>query len=89
MTDEHREYHRSTSGFSRVKVLRPLVRTSGTSSRGMGAVELAARFSLADFASSNLPVSSTPTKSSMGTILYEGTLGLNWYLNDYTRLTLN
>jgi len=55
----------------------------------MGAVELAARFSLADFASSNLPVSSTPTKSSMGTILYEGTLGLNWYLNDYTRLMLN
>jgi phosphate-selective porin OprO/OprP len=91
LTGEHRGYDRQRAGFGRVAVRRPLVRTDGAPATGFGAVELAARFTVADFDSPNLVVEPTvpPTGSPTGTIQYQMTLGVNWYLNDYTRLMAN
>jgi phosphate-selective porin OprO/OprP len=90
LTGEHRGYDRREGGFSRVSVRRPLVRTAGAPTTGFGAVELAARFAVADFVSGNLPPSNGPLAlSPNGALLYQTTLGLNWYLNDYTRFMFN
>jgi phosphate-selective porin OprO and OprP len=91
LTGEHRGYDRRDAGFSRVSVHRPLVRTDGAPRTGFGAFEVAARFAVADFGSPNLPPTTngasgfTPT----ATVLYQATFGLNWYLNDYTRVMFN
>jgi phosphate-selective porin OprO and OprP len=91
LTGEHRGYDRQVGAFGPVEVHRPLIRAGHWGATGCGAVELAARFSVADFESTNLPVppATPPVGSPTGTILYEGTFGVNWYLNDYTRLMAN
>jgi phosphate-selective porin OprO/OprP len=89
LTGEHRGYERRIGGFGPVSVHRPLIRSGHCGASGCGAVELAARFSVADFSSPNLPASPTPVGSPTGTVLYQGTFGANWYLNDYTRLMAN
>jgi hypothetical protein len=52
---------------------------------------VAARFAVADFVSGNLP---RPTSGPLalapsGAVLYQATFGVNWYLNDYTRVMFN
>jgi phosphate-selective porin OprO/OprP len=89
LTGEHRGYDRRVGGFGPVSVHRPLIRLGHSGATGCGAVELAARFSVADLSSPNLPVSPTPVGSPTGTVLYQSTFGVNWYLNDYTRLMVN
>ena len=59
-------------GFGPVRVHRPLIRKGHWGASGCGAVELAARFSVADFDSPNLPIiPATPVGSPTGTILYQ------------------
>jgi phosphate-selective porin OprO and OprP len=53
---------------------------------GLGAWELVARFAYADFANANIPASKG---LKVGDLEPEFTLGVNWYLNDYTRLMFN
>jgi phosphate-selective porin OprO/OprP len=91
LTGEHRGYDRAVAGFGPVRVHRPVIRSEPGAARGWGALELAARFSAADFSSNNLPPMPTPPPvlSPTGTVLYEGTLGVNWYLNDHTRVMVN
>ena len=89
LTGEHRGYDREIGAFGPVHVHRPLLRAGHWGSCGCGAVELAARFSVADFASPNLPISPTPVGSPTGTVLYQATFGANWHLNDTTRLMAN
>lgn len=90
LTGEHRGYDRSTAAFDGISVRRPVVKTSGGVS-GIGAVELAARFSVTNFMSPNLPpqLLGTGFRSPAGGLLYETTWGVNWYLNDYTRIMAN
>jgi phosphate-selective porin OprO/OprP len=91
LTGEHRGYDAARAGFGEVAVRRPVTRSSDGTVTGCGAVELAARFSITNTASPNLP----PTQSGSvfatdnGSILYESTWGVNWYLNDYTRIMAN
>jgi phosphate-selective porin OprO/OprP len=91
-TGEHRGYDRRRAAFDKVGVLRPVVRSGQFGVSGVGAVELTARFSLSDFRSSNLPPATLgnglPAPGG-GARLYESTFGVNWYLNDYTRLMAN
>ena len=91
LTGEHRGYDRTTASFGPVHVLRPVIRSDRDCRRGWGAVELAARFSVADFSSRNLPppIPTMPVISPTGTVLHEATFGVNWYLNDYTRVMTN
>ncbi|MBP3960176.1 hypothetical protein J8F10_33535 [Gemmata sp. G18] len=91
LTGEHRGYDRTDAAFANVSVLRPLVRTPSTPATGFGAVELAARFAVGDFMSANLPKApSGPfATASQGAVLFQMTLGANWYLNDYTRIMVN
>lgn len=91
LTGEHRGYDRTDAAFSRVSVLRPLVRAPGRPATGFGAVELAARFAVGDFMSANLP---QPTSGALaiapqGATLLQATFGVNWYLNDFTRVMVN
>jgi phosphate-selective porin OprO/OprP len=53
---------------------------------GAGAWEVAARFSYVNFSSPNLPLTNGLPTGSRDT---EFTLGINWYLNDYTRFMFN
>lgn len=87
LTGEHRGYNRTRGSFDQVDVLRPLIRSRTDPRGGCGAVELATRFSYLNFNSPNLPpdVSGVPA----GTRLYELVVGVNWYLNSYTRIMVN
>jgi phosphate-selective porin OprO/OprP len=89
LTGEHRGYDRKEAGFSRVSVRRPLVKTADTPTSGFGAVEVAARFAVADFISDNLSSNGPMALAPNGAVLYQTTFGLNWYLNDYTRVMFN
>lgn len=87
LTGEHRGYNRTRGSFDRVDVLRPLIRDRGNPASGCGAVELAARFAYLDFNSPNLPPDTNGRPA--GTLLYELTVGVNWYLNSYTRVMVD
>lgn len=87
LTGEHRGYDTKRAAFDQVKVLRPVLRDRSDSRGGYGAIELATRFAFADFNSPNLPP--TMNGSPSGSLLYQLTTGVNWYLNDYTRLMFN
>lgn len=87
LTGEHRGYNRTRGSFDQVDVLRPLIRSRTGPRGGCGAVELAARFAYLDFNSPNLPPDTLGNPA--GTSLYELTLGVNWYLNSYTRVMFN
>ncbi len=87
LTGEHRGYDTKRGAFDQVKVLRPMVRDRCDPRGGYGAIELAARFNFTNFNSPNLPPDDNG--DPRGTLLYQMTLGVNWYLNDYTRLMFN
>ena len=86
-TGEHRGYSLGRGAFDQVAVRRPLIRDRNDPRGGCGAIELAARFSYADFDSPNLPPATDGAPA--GASLYQVTLGTNWYLNDYTRIMFN
>ena len=71
LTGEKRKYKNSLAGFDRVSPGKNL------GNDGMGALELAARYSSMDLSEAN------------GGILNDITLGLNWYLNPSTRIMFN
>ena len=71
VTGEKRKYKNSLAGFDRVSPGKNL------GNEGMGALELAARYSSMDLSEAN------------GGILNDITLGLNWYLNPSTRIMFN
>jgi phosphate-selective porin OprO/OprP len=87
VTGEHRDYNPVTAAFDAVSVRKPVVKTAG-SVQGTGAVELVARFSFFSTRSDDIPPQPTGQtfKTVTGGMLYESTIGTNWYLNDYTRL---
>lgn len=87
LTGEHRGYNLTRGSFDQVEVLRPMIRSRTDPRGGYGAVELAARFSYLDFGSPNLPADATGVPQQ--TQLYQLTLGVNWYLNTYTRVMVN
>ncbi len=87
LTGEHRGYNRTRGSFDQVDVLRPLIRSRTDPRGGWGAIELAARLSYLDFNSPNLPPD--VNGASARTRLFEGTLGVNWYLNNFTRVMIN
>ena len=71
LTGEKRKYKNSLAGFDRVSPGKSL------GNEGMGALELAARYSSMDLSEAN------------GGILNDITLGLNWHLNPSTRIMFN
>jgi phosphate-selective porin OprO/OprP len=88
LTGEHRAYDRKDGAFGMTRVLSPFLCLKGKPhlGRGPGAWEVAARFAYADFASPNIPPSNG---LKVGDTEAEFTIGVNWYLNDYTRLMFN
>jgi len=78
VTGEVRPYNRSAGVFGRVKPLRDF------GQEGWGAWEVAARYSYLNL---NEMVSSGPTKP--GGRLADVTLGVNWYMNTYSRIQFN
>jgi phosphate-selective porin OprO/OprP len=80
LTGEHRAYRTSTGVLERVIPRRDfLKREGGNLSIGPGAWELAVRFSHVDLNSGGIT----------GGRLSDITLGVNWYLNPYCRITSN
>jgi phosphate-selective porin OprO/OprP len=84
LTGENRDYVTKDGTFGMTKVRSPFVclhdKKFGT---GPGAWELTARVDWEDFSSSNLK------PPNVGNRLAEFTAGVNWYLNDYTRIMFN
>lgn len=87
ITGEHRSYNKTRGSFDRIDVLRPVIKDKGDPRGGYGAIEFTARASILDFASANLPLDSAG--KPVGTMLYDITLGTNWYLNSNTRIMFN
>jgi phosphate-selective porin OprO/OprP len=87
LTGEHRGYDLGRGAFDKVTVLRPLIKSPGCHVSGWGAWEVAARFALANFDSPNMPPAMDG--GSAAAILYQLTLGTNWYLNTNTRFMFN
>jgi len=75
LTGEHKKYKSSYSGFDRVKPKRNFMGKDG----GPGAWEVALRYSNSDLNSEDI----------FGGEQSDVTLGINWYLNPVTRITLN
>jgi phosphate-selective porin OprO/OprP len=78
LTGEHRQFNRKLAGFDRVKLHSDFNPCQNGTCRG-GAWEVAARLSYIDLTDANI----------QGGRLTDITLGLNWYLNPYTRLSFN
>jgi phosphate-selective porin OprO/OprP len=89
LTGEHRQYETKDGVFGRTRVLHPFVCMDGKHpvACGPGAWELTARFAYADFANANIPPASNGLR--VGDREAVTVLGVNWYLNDYTRLMFN
>ena len=89
LTGENREYLTKDGVFGMTRVRAPFLCLKGDRylARGPGAWELTARAAYANFASGNIPVAANGLK--VGDRETEITIGLNWYLNDYTRLMFN
>ncbi len=89
VTGENREYLTRYGVFGGPKVQSPFLclRGSQAVAAGPGAWELTARFAYMDFFSNNLPPNSSGLRT--GNRDSEITLGVNWYLNDNTRLMFN
>jgi len=102
LTGENRRYNKSIASFDRVIPLENFFCVSGSEyesngsafSTGLGAWELAARYSMIDLGSPNyasLPgtgVTSPPNTGGTGTV-EELTLGVNWYWNPNMRWMMN
>jgi phosphate-selective porin OprO/OprP len=88
LTGENREYLTKEGKFGMPHVRAPFIclREGQSIVRGPGAWELMARFAYADFVSPNLPLSKGLKQGAQEPEL---TLGVNWYLNDYTRVMFN
>lgn len=82
LTGEHRPYNRQTGVWDRVKPNENFFRVrtgEGDVCTGMGAWEVVYRYSLLDLNDGLV----------QGGFVRDHTLGLNWYLNPYTRLMWN
>jgi phosphate-selective porin OprO and OprP len=89
LTGEHRNYLPQEGFFGPTHVLSPFLDLKGGKllGSGIGAWEIAARFSYMSYRDSNLPLTSTGLMQ--GDREADTTLGINWYLNDNTRLMFN
>jgi phosphate-selective porin OprO/OprP len=79
LTGEHRPYDKKLGIFDRVIPFENFFRVrteEGPIATGRGAWEVAARWSYIDLTDENI----------QGGVLHDITLGLNWYLNPYTRV---
>jgi phosphate-selective porin OprO/OprP len=82
LTGEHRPYKRSTGAFDQIKPHENFFRVraqDGCVHTGKGAWEFAYRFSYIDLNDEGI----------LGGRAHDHTLGLNWYLNPYTRVMFN
>ncbi len=82
LTGEHRPYNRESGDFGRVKPFENFFRVrdeDGCVQTGKGAWEIAYRYSYIDLNNADV----------LGGRAGNHTLGLNWYLNPYTRLMWN
>jgi phosphate-selective porin OprO/OprP len=79
LTGEHRPYLRKSGAIDRVKPLRPLAYRCEDQEPGLGAWEVAGRWSYIDLNSRDI----------QGGRLNDMTLGLNWYLNAYAKVQFN
>jgi phosphate-selective porin OprO/OprP len=76
LTGPGRNFNRYGAVFERVKVKRPVFAAADT---GWGAVEVAARYSFTDLRSNSIS----------GGSAHQFSLGLNWYMTQAVRVTLN
>ncbi len=80
LTGEHRPYNRKQGGIDRIQVKRPFGFYRGDDCEwGWGGWEVAARYSYIDLNS----------KDITGGRLKDMTLGLNWYINNYSKIQFN
>jgi phosphate-selective porin OprO and OprP len=88
LTGEHRQYDTKDGAFGTTQVLRPFVsfRKGCHMGSGPGAWELTARFAYARFTNKNIPLQDGVQQ---GDNEAETVFGLNWYLNDNTRIMLD
>ena len=92
LTDDYMTWKRSSGTLDRIKPSNPFVRTEGDKSeQGMGAWQVAVRWSWADF-SDVMNLANADAVTDGNTYGLQGdalTIGLNWYWNANARMQLN
>ena len=85
VTGEHREYVTKDGSFGATRVRRPFLSCQKKEAwgTGPGAWELTARFAYARFTNANIPLQNGLQQGDNEAETY---LGVNWYLNDNTRI---
>jgi len=89
LTGEHRPYNRKMGTFDRVRPFENFFRVrteDGNVETGWGAWEIAYRFSYIDMLDGLVP---TTDVNGLAGITTDHTVGLNWYLNPYSRVMFN
>jgi phosphate-selective porin OprO/OprP len=79
LTGEHRPYLKKSGAIDRIKVRKNFMSQGDDDCCGLGAWELAARWSYIDLNS----------KDIQGGRLFDFTAGVNWYLNSYAKVQFN
>ena len=79
LTGEHRPYDRKTAQIDRVKPNGNFLYPASKGATGMGAWEIAARYSYLNLNDKNI----------RGGVINDFTAGLNWFMNPYTRMEFN
>lgn len=91
LTGEHRPYLKKSGAIDRIKPINNFNRSVGDDGEeccGLGAWEVATRWSYIDLNSPNM-VNSVPGPTAGAGRLYDFTAGLNWYLNPYAKVQFN
>ena len=91
LTGENRPYNRKMGVFDRVQPYEDFFRVrtgDGCCATGRGAWEIAYRFSYIDMLQGLAPSTTSATTAGAGRAA-DHTVGLNWYLNPYTRVMFN
>ena len=92
LTGEHRPYDRKAGAIDRIKPFENFFRVrsrDGGVCRGWGAWEVAARLSTLNLKGHYVGTAALPGDLTNGGVLTDVTLGLNWYLNAYTKCQFN
>jgi phosphate-selective porin OprO/OprP len=90
LTGENRAYDKHAGCFTRVVPYENFFRVrdeDGCIQTGIGAWEIGYRYSWANLNSDSIAATAGPTKN--GGTAADNTLGLNWYLNPYSRVMFN
>ena len=88
LTGDHMSWSRKSGTLGRIKPINEFIKTNDDAEQGMGAWQIAVRWSWADFTESSA-VATQSNPEEFGVLSDALTVGLNWYWNQNARMQFN